>query len=242
MSWTRLQTVASTPGSAGTTVATYTSNVSSGSKLIAYVSNDTSGTGSITSVKDGAGNTMTQLALIDYPGTQGSLGVYAMDTPAGDVGTKPTITATFGTTFGNVELLEEVSGLAVGNTLAAMVDGTPVTGSGTTSPATCSGYTSSVAGEYLVGIVGDAGYATSYTLTGYTANAVNPGPNGDAQLNQGFKNSAGGSESLSWAISGATNWASILFAFQLAGGGGAATATPSPIVAPSMAAHQAASW
>ena len=80
-----------------------------------------------------------------------------MDTPAGNAGTKPTITATLtGTTYGSAILVQEISGLAAGNTLAAMIDGTAATtgNTGSTGPATTAAYSSTAANEYLVGLCG----------------------------------------------------------------------------------------
>ena len=129
MAWTVLQSArvlgSSTPTL--TASATYGSNVASGTKLIAYISYFASLSNSpMSSVKDGAGNSMTKIFdswdatnLVDYS-------IWAMDTPAGDVGTKPVITMTISTTARQpTMIITEVSGLAVGNTLAAMADGTP---------------------------------------------------------------------------------------------------------------------
>ena len=121
MAWSVLQ-------SAGQTItnlaATFTSNVSAGTKIIVALSTSAPGA-SVTSVKDGASNSWTQIATV----SEGSYcfgALYALDTPAGDVGTKPTITAVLsGGGSSSYLMVQEVSGLATGNTLAAMCDGTP---------------------------------------------------------------------------------------------------------------------
>jgi hypothetical protein len=173
------------------------------------------------------GNNFTQVAQINYGSAAGGVAVFAMDTPAVDVGATPTITATLSSTFGWNILCQEISGLATGNTLAAMIDGSAASNTGTASPATGGAYSSSVASEYLVAVVGDPGFSATYTETGYTADANNPAPNGDAGLQIGYANSTGGAETMSWAINMTTNWATVLVAFKLFGGGGVATPGPS---------------
>ena len=96
MAWSWLQSASASPGVVGTASVTFTTaNVSAGSKIICCVAFGATGADSITSVKDGAGNSLTNLATVS--GTVGGnftlVALYAMDTPAGDVGTKPTISA-----------------------------------------------------------------------------------------------------------------------------------------------------
>ena len=165
----------------------------------------------------------------DAPGAPNSGGpsgcdLWQLDTPAGDVGTKPTITVTFS---GSVEaslLLQEVSGLATGTTTAAVLDGTAGTttgngGSSTTSPT----YSSSVASEYLVLIYGDdGGPETLGSPTGYTRDTATVSANSNADVGIAYKNSTGGSETGSWPLSGtAAEWGTVLVAFKLASGGSA---------------------
>ena len=73
-------------------------------------------------------------------------------------GTKPVITAT-GTYADMALIIQEVTGLATGTTLAAMVDGTPaVIGGGTSTTTTgLPAYTSTAASEYLIAVYGDDG-------------------------------------------------------------------------------------
>lgn len=219
MSWSVLQS-AGVLGSGSSTVATYTSNVSAGTKLIAYFSAFSGSSITITSVKDAAGNTMTQVGWL-WSGTSGTgAGIFAMDTPAGDVGAKPVITALLSNGSFGAMVIQEVSGLAAGNTLAAMVDGTAATaafgaGSSHAQPA----YSSSAANEFLVSFCGDQGGPQTMTQpAGYTldANAVNN--NGSADCCPAYANSTGGAESGTWAYSGSTVGSNILaVAFQLAG-------------------------
>ena len=123
MAWSLLQSAGATNGPPCTVTFT-TANLTSGSKLIAAVSADNSSAQTIASVKDGAGNAMTNLARIALTDGTGTVELWAMDTPAGDAGTKPTITATGGSGTEVCGVLAcEVSGLLAGNT-TAMVDGT----------------------------------------------------------------------------------------------------------------------
>ena len=224
-SWSNVQSchaIGTAGGGAGTCVTgaanggtDWPSNLSSGTKLIAYVTNSW-GTppGVPTSVKDAALNAFTHVVTIDYQG-EAATSIWILDTPAGDVGAKPLITATFTNSFGSNMIVEEVSGLLAGNT-ASVLDGTAGTANGTTSPATSGAYSSTAANEFLVGVVGDGGYSATYTLTGFTADSANPSPNANAGLFVGYKNSSNGSESLSWAFTSNPKWGTILAAFQLA--------------------------
>lgn len=219
MTWGRLQGASNGVASGNGTV-TYGSNVASGTKLICAVTVDFSTGGNpVSSVKDAAGNTMTLLKSLTDTGNTVFTGLYAMDTPAGDVGTQPVLTATVSANFGVAMHAQEVSGLATGNTLAAMCDGSGSTAQGTASPATAGAYSTTAANEYLLAVVGDPGFTRTYTETGYTADAANLAANGNAEQVLGYKNSTGGAETLSWAISGAANWITLLIAFQLAAAG-----------------------
>ena len=235
MSWSRLQSASSGPHSAVASLAVaYGSNLTAGSKLIAVVT-ITNGNGNqtttCTGVSDGNGNSFTQLA--DAPvATAGFAGaiytnnvyLFAMDTPAGDAGTKPTITAALTNSAGyGAILIQEVSGLLAGNT-SAMLDGSVAVSSGnggtnnfTAAPAS---YSSTAANEYLVDIYGDDGNSTWSAPAGYTADANSLNANGIyASVAIGYKNSGNGSESGSWSVTQPgtfKNWGVILVAFQLA--------------------------
>ena len=221
MAWARLQSVSGTNAGSGNAAATFTTaNLTAGSKVIAVVAvSCSSGSFIVTSVKDGALNTWTQLATKISADFGTHLGLYALDTPAGDAGTKPTITATIGTNFGAKILLQEVTGLVAGNT-SAMLDGTAATATGTTSPATTGAYSSAAASEYLVACYGDPGLGISLTTpAGYTADANNVTGDNLAECAVFYKNSGNGAESASVTMSGAGTWDTILVAFQLVAGG-----------------------
>jgi len=224
VAWARLQSASGTAGSGNATVsATFTTaNVTAGSKLIAVASLGSSATVLVTSVKDGALNAMTQMAVAS--GTVGGnftyVSLWAMDAPAGDVGTKPVFTATNDNSAAASPslLVLEVSGLVTGNT-AAMLDGTPgtvqssIAGSGN---ATSPGYSSAAVSEFLVSVFGDQGAGVTATSpAGYTAdpNGVNTSGNANAQL--AYKNSTGGAETGVWALSGADAYGVILAAFRI---------------------------
>ena len=131
MSWALVQSNSAGSGSASPAVAFTTANLSAGTTEICYA---TSYAGTTTGVSDGT-NAFIKIAAISNGG--GEVSCWALNTPAGKVGTKPTITATqSGNTGSSGILIQEISGLAVGATLALLADGTPGTGtysSGTTA-------------------------------------------------------------------------------------------------------------
>jgi hypothetical protein len=231
VTWSVLQS-AGKLGSGSSTAETYTSNVSAGTKLVAYFSAFGSSSFTVTSVKDAAGNAMTQVGFL-YSATSGTgTGIFAMDTPAADVGAKPVITALISNgSFGSI-VIQEVSGLAVGNTLAAMIDGTAVTtafaaGASHAQPA----YSSTAANEWLVSYCGDQGGPQTMTQpTGYTLDAHAVNTNSSADCCPSYKNSTGGAESGTWTYSGSTIGSNIMVvAFKLAA---AAVAASSPVTQP----------
>jgi hypothetical protein len=152
----------------------------------------------------------------------GSLWLFVLNTPTGDVGTKPAIKATCTVADFLSILVIEVSGLATGSTLAALVDGTAGSSNGSSSsPITNPTYGSSVANEFLLSCVGDTGSYTWTHPSGYTPDPdnLNGSSFGDASL--AYVNSTGGTESGVWTFTGSgAQWGSILVAFKLAGGGG----------------------
>lgn len=230
MSWSWLQS-ASAQGGSGLTV-TMGTNVSSGTKLIAAAAADNSSATTVSSIKDGSGNAMTFLARIALTDGTGTTELWAMDTPSGDVGTKPVFTLTMSVGGGSAAMLvQEVSGLLAGNT-TAMLDGTAGTvavnasGSGSTTSPT---YSSTAANEYLVLVYGDNGNSITYTApsspwTG-DANGINTSFNNDCEIS--YRNSTNGAESGQYSINGGVNYGIILVAFKLAGGGGS---TPGPAI------------
>src|SRR6476646_98436 len=236
MAWAWLQST-STNVASGNPTATYLSNVSAGTKLIAAVSlssSNASGVGlsAVCTVADASSNTMTFIGGL-VSGTTGYIGFFAMDTPAGDVGAKPAITATVNASvnnFGIALVIQEVSGLAVGNTLAAMIDGTAATAAGTSAgPATTGAYSSTAANEYLTALVADPGNGATYSNppSGYTADTHNVTGTGNANVGIEYKNSTNGSESASFTLGASEPWITLLVAFKLgaaaAVGGGSVT-------------------
>jgi hypothetical protein len=155
-------------------------------------------------------------------GIDGTLWIFVLNTPSGDAGTKPAIKATDNQSGDFVSLLViEVSGLATGSTLAALVDGTAGGSSGTSSPITNPTYSSSVANEFLVSCVGDTMSATWTHPTGYTPSANNLNGSSFADASLSYANSTGGTESAVWTFTGSGGqYGSILVAFKLASGGG----------------------
>ena len=153
------------------------------------------------------------------PNILNDVSVWILNTPSGDVGAKPTITATLSGGTANMGIeIQEISGLAVGATLAALVDGTAGVLTGATTGATGSPtYSSSVANEYLAKIYGDSGGPITYTAPSGTADASNVNSSSSADLAVVYGNSTGGAESGSWSLSGtATQWGVITVAFKLA--------------------------
>ena len=235
MGWSRLQSASN--NTFGTSVAaTFGTNVSAGSKIIAAVSGSWRLTP--TSVKDGASNNLTLLGSSIPASNGGSTWLYAMDTPAGDVGTKPVITATFSDSDGQSIIVQEVSGLLAGNT-SAMLDGSAaVIAGGTTTSTGSPSYSSTAANEYLVCIYGNTDNAVTLVAGGgLTLDANNNTNFSYASIEYG--NSTGGAETTGFTGAGTAQWSILTAAFKLAVVAGA---TPQPIVVPSLAAIQAANW
>lgn len=225
MAWSVLQSASATNSGSGNVSVTLGSNVTSGSKLIVLVGVSCSNTSYIVSgVADGASNAWTLLASKVSADFSAHQGLYALDAPSGDVGTKPTITATIGTNFGASILVQEVSGLLTGNT-TGMLDGSAVANTGTASPATGGSYSSTASNEYLVTGFSDQGNSLTLTTpSGYTADAHNVTGNSMCDTALFYKNTSNGSESASITLSGSATWDTIFGAFQLAASGGNAPA------------------
>ena len=229
MAWNRIQSVSGNNGSGTTLGVTFTTaNLSAGTKLIAYCMVD--GGATLSTVKDGAGNTFASMAS-KAAGDGSTLTILELDTPAGDVGTKPTITLTItGTNGGLAMLVQEVAGLVRGTTAAVVLDGTAGLSNGSfvsvsTGSATLASYTSSVPGEYLVAAYadnGDSSGSSQTTPTGYTADTHNVAGNSNADLGVFYRGSSGAAEapasiSVTALNSGHTyDWATIFVAFRLA--------------------------
>lgn len=217
MGWSVLQSNGTATDSMPTSA--YSSNLTAGTKLIAVV---TVGNGTTTAVQDNSSNAFTKIAAIGLNNNTGTgeISLWAVDTPAGDVGTKPTISITRGTNNGgNALVIQEVSGLAVGNTAAAMIDGTAVTSFGSGTSGACGSYSTSAAGEYLVACIGTeetaAGAVTGPTgSTTYTQDAHSQNNTGFATAIPAYGNSTGGAETATFTLP-SQSWGTIFAAFEL---------------------------
>lgn len=218
--WSHLQSASGTTATAGTTVAaTYGSNVSAATVLLAHVSffANNNAAATIASVKDGSGNSFAQVAieLLNNSAAKGSATIWALATPAGDVGAKPVITATVNSPGHNGAsiVVQEISGIR------ATADGTAGTAFATGAASiTPSAYSSSAAGEYLVALFGDDGGPETATQagSGYTTDSNSQNTNGSADVVVAYKNSTGGAESGGWTMSGSlVAQGAILVAFPL---------------------------
>lgn len=204
MAWSHLQGAgANTNSVASLAKAFTTANLSAGSKMLAFVSIGSTSSVSTSGVSDGT-NAFTKLATFTYTTFSGTVPnestIWELDTPAGDVGTKPTITATFtgGTAAsGSGMVIQEVSGLQTGSSCLDGAAGTSST-TGTLTTDAFPTYSSSASSEYLVQFYNDSGNGASVsTPTGY-AGQDNNGINGNLQVVVAWKNSTGGSETGSW--------------------------------------------
>src|SRR5215472_14429370 len=164
MAWSHLQYCsANNAGGANITATFSTANLSAGTKLIfvGYGGGGANGA-QVTAVSDGT-NSFSQIVSSTFVYANVELSIWVLDTPAGDVGTKPTITATFVAGVGGYGMIcMELSGLATGSTLAACVDGTPGVGGSSTAATSYSfaTYTDTVVNEFLLEIIGDGGIGT----------------------------------------------------------------------------------
>jgi hypothetical protein len=217
VAWSVLQSIGAVTAS-GNGAATFATNISSGSVMICCLAVDVSNVSQpISAVKDTAGNSFTDVLSVQQTTDHSWIEIWALATPAGDVGTKPTITSTAGANNGIATVLLEVSGIQ------ATTDGTAIGKSGTGTPATGGAYSSTASNEFLIMSYGDAGYSTTQsTPTGYTPAAGNEQNNSDAQGSAWYKNSTNGAETASSTLSATSNWSTVFVAFKLSGGGAAA--------------------
>ncbi len=222
MAWSVLQSASSAATATATTkaVAFSTANLTSGTKIICALGISTALTVSVTSVSDGTNN-LTQCGFVNDTANSVAVALYALDTPAGDVGAKPTITATLSTSLECSIWIAEVSGLAAGNTTAAMLDGTMVfagfaAGSSHAQPA----YTSTALNEFLIVLESDNGGPQTVTQPGgYTLDAASITNNSLCDIAAAYKNSANGAETGTWTFGGSTTGTELgVVAFKIAGG------------------------
>jgi hypothetical protein len=213
VAWSRVQSKSTFAASGTSLGVAYGSALTAGTKLIALVMTD----GTTTSgVKDAAGNAFAKVGSVSGTNTA-DLSLWALDTPAGDAGALPVITATFaGASNGCALVIQEVSGLLAGGTGADGTAGTETISSGNTSSPS---YSSTAANEYLVACYGDDGLSQAITWTappGYTADPNSVNTQGDANAAISYKNSTGGAESGNYTQSAATNdKEQILVAFKV---------------------------
>lgn len=214
MAWSVLQSASGTIDGTAVSATFSTANVQAGNKIIAYCSGGGAGVPAISFVKDGAGTSWTQVGAAS--GGNARTYIYALDVPAGDVGTKPTITATWSGAAGLGIVIQEVSGLAAGNT-TAMVDGTAGALTGSTSSTGSPTYSSSAANEFLVSAYGDIGNGvTVSTAGGWTPDAHNINASASSNCMVQYKNSTGGSETDGYTGADGGGWAIVEVAFLLA--------------------------
>ena len=214
MSWNVLQSASPAPsGTVSSVAATYTANLSSGSKLIAFT--QSSASGDVATVADGSSNQFTKAGPTLVSGSN-RMSVWVLDTPSGDVGTKPVITATLASGTSPMGILvQEVSGLIAGTT---PFDGTygSVTGTGGTTTGSPT-YSSTGSGEYLVSFYADDGGGGGATLTvpsGYTLDAASVNSNNPGDIGIAYLASSGGAEASTWTrTSTGAQWGVILVAF-----------------------------
>jgi len=224
MAWSVLQSVGTaSSGSTSTTIAaTYTTNLTSGTKLIAWISwNNVGGSNTINSVQDASANALTQCAYLNDTTHAAGGALYAMDTPAGDVGAKPTITCTFSSAFIASIVILEVSGLVTGNTTGAMLDGTAaIAGFAGASSDALPSYTSTASSEFLFsGQADDGGPQTASPPAGYSTAANSVNNNGNSNAVVAYKNSSNALESGSWTFTGTTTGTVLaIVAFKVTGG------------------------
>lgn len=235
-----LQSAGNTAGHGTTISEQFASNVSSGSTLIAIAGSDSNLSGNILSVKDGASNSFFKIAEIAQGGTNGELSVWALNTPAGDVGTQATITATYNSAVNPSLLIQEVAGIVTSSTAAGFTDGTPGTlggsagGAGLIGPPT---YSSTASNEYLLYAYSDDGYGNAVTApAGYTLDPHSVIGTTSSNAAAAYKNSTGGTETGQWNEAGQNDWALALVAFKLAGAGPAGANVNGAVAAVSVAA------
>lgn len=208
--WSRIQSASAISFSTAVSATFSTANLSAGCKVIAAVGSSWNDAPS--SVKDGAGNSWTQLGSEIKSGGC-SVWLYALDVPSGDVGTKPTITATFPSSNGQSIVIQEVSGLLAGNT-TAMLDGTPAGLSGTAASTGSPSYSSTAAGEYLLCIFADGNVAATIVAGGsLTLDPNNTTSQSHTAIEYG--DSMGGAETTGFT-SAPSSWTILTAAFKLA--------------------------
>lgn len=213
MAWSHIQSATNgADGASSIAKAFTTANLTDGTKILAAVSAFAAST---TSVHDGASNALVSMGAATVGNCH--LSLWAMDTPAGDVGIKPTITASAPGAGAIGIVIQEIGGLLAGNT-TAILDGTAAAATGTSSTPATPAYASAAAGEYLVSVYGDPETNTTTWTPPGSPWATDPGQNGTFITSVGisYKDSTGGTESDGYTINNSESWAILMVAFQLA--------------------------
>jgi hypothetical protein len=212
MAWGFVQSASGITFGTSISVTFTTANVSAGNKIIAVIASASSTAPS--TVQDGGGNPWTQIAAAINASPTAGLWLYALDVPAADAGTKPTITASGLGSNGLSMVIQEISGLAPGNT-TAMRDGTAGTLTGTASSTGSPSYASTAVSEYLVCCYGDhQGASPAFLGSPWTADPANTASQSHASVE--YRNSTGGAETSGWTGASANGWAVLTVAFKIA--------------------------
>lgn len=213
-------------------VAFSTQNLASGGKIFAIVTTwGNAGQVNPTQVKT-PNTTLTQLAGPYAVGTHVSVSFWIGDTAAGDVGTKPTVTATVGSSWNSVGVaIAEVSGVASGSTAAAVFDATNSNAAkenqNTASTPTSVGPYQPTTGELMLLCYGDSG--ASSTCTAPSGWATTLGANADGNDNAVFtyRQSDGTSFTVGFTGSASADWAQFIVALKNSSSGTNHTVTAS---------------
>lgn len=216
MAWSVVQSAKGTANTTATNTVTFTPT--NGNKVIVFAAGATNATATCA---DNHGNALTQVAT-KVLSTYVTIYLFAYDA----TGSPTSFTVTWSTATGNSIMGQEVSGLATGNTLSAMVDGTAGTLSGAASPTGSATYSSTASNEYLLTGFGDWGNsATATQPSGYTLDTNSVNGSADADCCLAYKNSTGGAETSSWSYTTTGNeWCTFAVAFKLGSSGTTANA------------------
>lgn len=214
-----LQSASGTAAATSVPATFSTANLSAGSKIIAFVSVGATSAPALTGCTATGSNVLTQMGTINQANAR--IYIFAVDATgdgshASMVGTKPTVTATCGSTVGLGIVIQEVPGLLAGNT-TAVLDGSPGTLTGATATTGSPAYSDTVAGQYKVSAYGDFGTGfTVATAAGWTPdpNNVNASTNSDCLVQ--YRASTGGTDADGFTNADTGGWAIVEVAFKLA--------------------------
>jgi len=211
VSWSVLQSNSNTVTAASNTwtLSYTTANLTAGTVLLFAVGQ--SGAGTINSVQDGALNNFSLIKVVNLGNnnSHGECALYAVATPSGDVGTKPTITIKFSSSVVGSLWIAEVSGIQV------TTDGSAASAFGSAGACTPS-YSDTASGEFFVTVFADdGGPETSSVTGGWSVDNKSVNNNADANVVVAYGNSAGGAETNAWTSTGSTTFCgAVSVAFQ----------------------------